>query len=64
MEQNLLTRRELAEALNVDYSRIRVLEDKGLPGYYMGGKLKRFNLAEVLDWLKAGGMHGSREPQS
>ena len=51
MEQNLLTKKELAECLKVSETTINRLIAKGLPNIKVGSQV-RLNLDECLNWLK------------
>jgi len=47
----LLTTKELAAELRVGKSKIALLRDEGMPHIKMGRTI-RFNLEDVLEWLK------------
>ena len=47
----MLNTKELAKVLNVHYNTIYNLIEKGMP-HYKVGKVLRFNLEEIKEWLK------------
>ncbi len=52
MAEELLTRKELAEALKVEPITIARWEEEGLPVYKKGSKFIRYDLNKVLAWLQ------------
>jgi excisionase family DNA binding protein len=52
MNDNLLKTDELAKQLRVSPRTIHTLRENGLPALKVGGSI-RFDLQEVLAWLKA-----------
>jgi len=51
MEEDILTKSELAEILKVTEKTIDRLRTKGMPSFKVGTKV-RFNKAKVVEWLE------------
>ncbi len=52
---SILTERELCEVLSVTRQTLVSLRKRGMPYFLLGTKLVRYDLQEVLDWLKENG---------
>ena len=52
---SILTERELCEVLSVTRQTLVSLRKCGMPYFLLGTKLVRYDLQEVLDWLKENG---------
>jgi len=51
MEEDILTKEELAQVLKVTVRTIDRLREKGLPSFNVGTKV-RFNKAKAIEWLE------------
>lgn len=51
-EVNLLTEKELCDFLSVTRQTLVVLRKQGLPYFLLGSKLIRYDVQEVLEWLR------------
>ena len=49
---NLLTEKELCDFLSVTRQTLVVLRKQGLPYFLLGSKLIRYDVQEVLEWLR------------
>lgn len=52
---NVVTEKELCEILSVTRQTLVALRKRGMPCFLLGTKLVRYDLQEVLDWLKESG---------
>ncbi len=52
---NVVTEKDLCEILSVTRQTLVALRKRGMPYFLLGTKLVRYDLQEVLDWLKENG---------
>lgn len=60
----LLNKQELMEVLKIAYETLRKLDKAGLPRIELNHKTIRYDLAEVVEWLKTKHGKGNRLSQN